>query len=690
MGKTLIQKLVEARTGRPANLHEIIQLPVDLAWGSEFSLKQTIDLLRENGLLDGRYDSHLIENSPMIVFPFDHLIPTTDARSASTMVDLRDFAHRYRIRIFEVGYDGGLQHRLFEERGLLYPGTVGIGADAHSCTYGALGAIATGIGITDLAAAMLSGKSWMQVPPSIRVELSGSFKPYVSGKDLILHLLGVIGIDAANYHALEFSGPGVRKVDMASRFAVCNMAVEGGAKFGLFPTDKVTIDYLFNTVAKNFPDEVRFDPDNPDAIEQLDGDASASYNAHIEIDMESLEPQIALPFLPENTLGIHQLEYVFKHIGRFTDHHTIQNRIRNIANRLDLEGRIPVQVVFIGSCSNGRIEDLRSAAEILQGKTVNPNTRVVIIPASQQIFRQALSEGLIETFLSAGCYVESSSCGPCAGMQSSVVGRGETAIFTTNRNYTIRSGNNGSLVMLANPATAAASAITGYLTAPAPIEAYYNSEQEMLSSLEKYKTARRTYKDSLETSIFKAKVQNLKHEMEHFDEVEIEQPLVAWCFGDDIDSAKIMPTRFCNSKDSWQYKQYLLMESGNQEFLEFYEDHSYELESSVIVAGKNFGCGSSRECTAVGIRISGANCVIAHSFARPFYRNAINIGLPVFEIGDAAYSINQGDHLYCSLTTGEIINKTQGKVIKAKPVIGFQRSLIEAGGLLEFTKNSLK
>ena len=297
MPKTLTQKLFERKCKREVAVGDILEISVDLAWGSEMTLKFAIDVLHNNQLLDGTYDSLIGKQADKVMFPFDHLSPATDARSASLMVDLREFAERFRMRIFEVGYDGGIQHRLFEERGFIYPGTVGVGADSHSCTYGALCAIGTGIGSSDLASVILSGKTWLQVPGSIAVHLSGKPHATINGKDIILFLLGILGVDGATYQALEFFGEGIKHLDMASRFTISNMAIEGGAKFGLFPSDQVTSKYLFDTVAKNFPEELRFDLNDKSKIPLLEGDEDASYTQTVHIALNKLEPMVALPYL---------------------------------------------------------------------------------------------------------------------------------------------------------------------------------------------------------------------------------------------------------------------------------------------------------------------------------------------------------------------------------------------------------
>ncbi len=683
MGKTLIQKILERTLQRDVTVGEIIELPVDLAWGSEMTLKFAIDALEHHGLLNGSYDKQILSHSDKIMFPFDHLIPATDARSASIMVDLREFADKFGIRVFEVGYDGGIQHRLFEERGFLYPGSIGVGADSHSCTYGALCAMGTGIGSTDLAFVMVSGKTWLQVPTSLLVKIEGKPRAHITGKDIVLYLLGILGVDGATYQSLEFIGDGISHLNMASRFTVSNMAIEGGAKFGLFPSDQITIDYLYDTVAKDFPDEIRFDPNNKATLPILEGDEDAHYSHVVTVDLNELEPIVALPYLPENCLGIYQLKHILKHPELFRDDEVIQDKVKVIEAKADENGEIPIQQVFIGSCTNGRIEDLRVVADIFKGKRVAKSVRVVIVPASQQVYRQALREGIVEILLDSGCYVESSSCGPCIGMKSGVMGKGETAIFTSNRNFYGRTGDRRSFVMLASPAIAATSALSGKLDAPEPFETYYDSEEELVTRLKKYSQERRDVILNSEKIYYHASIKAKESEAQA-------DAKRAWCFGDHINTDLIMPSRFCNVTDPAEYKAFVLLDSQNEEFLETYKNSEYTLKGEFIVSGANFGCGSSRESAPRGILEGGFKCVIAHSFARIFFRNAINIGLPALEIGKAAYEIKQGDKLSVNFQTGEIFNQSQNKVYQAKPMGPFQSKLFESGGLMPYLKEQIK
>ena len=319
----------------------------------------------------------------------------------------------------------GVEHALLPEKGLVAPGEVVIGADSHTCTYGALGAFSTGVGSTDMAAGMATGLAWFKVPSAIKVTLKGKFQPYVSGKDVILHLIGEIGVDGALYQSLEFTGEGVAELSMDDRFTIANMAIEAGAKNGIFPVDDKTRAYLSGRVDRPWT-AVEADPD-------------AVYEREVVIDLSALRPTVALPHLPSNTRTVDQV------------------------------AGTPIQQVVIGSCTNGRLEDLRQAAAILKGRKVHDGVRCIVLPATQQIMLDAMAEGLIQAFIEAGCAVSTPTCGPCLGGHMGVLSNGERAISTTNRNFVGRMGPVDSEIILASPAVAAASAVTGVVTDPAAL-----------------------------------------------------------------------------------------------------------------------------------------------------------------------------------------------------------------------------
>ena len=336
---------------------------------------------------------------------------------------MRRFAESQNIEnYFEVGHDCGIEHALLPEKGLVTAGDLVIGADSHTCTYGALGAFSTGIGSTDMASAMAAGKTWFRVPEAIRVELTGEFRRYVSGKDLILHLIGLIGVDGARYQSLEFTGSGVAALSMDDRFTVANMAIEAGAKNGIFPVDEKCLEYLRAHGAKT-PKIYEADPD-------------AEYVRTIRIDLSELKPTVAFPHLPENT------------------------------REIDSVGDIRIDQVVIGSCTNGRIGDIKAAAEILAARKVAKNVRCIVIPATQKIWIEAMERGYLKIFAEAGCVVSTPTCGPCLGGHMGILAKGERAVATTNRNFVGRMGHVESEIYLASPAVAAASAVAGKIASP--------------------------------------------------------------------------------------------------------------------------------------------------------------------------------------------------------------------------------
>ena len=356
-----------------------------------------------------------------IVMVPDHFCPNKDIQSAEQAKMMREFARKHKLVYFEVG-EMGIEHVILPEKGLVLPGEIVVGADSHTCTYGALGAFATGMGSTDIAIAMATGEIWMKAPPTIKFMFHGKLGRWVGGKDLILYLIGDIGVDGALYSALEFHGEAVDKLGMDGRFTMSNMAIEAGGKAGLFHVDDKTRRYLKGRTSRKYT-EYCSDPD-------------AAYARVIEYDAAKIEPQVAFPHLPSNTKPISQV------------------------------GEIGIDQVVIGSCTNGRIDDLRLAASILKGRKVDPHLRCIILPGSQQVYLDALKEGLIEIFIRAGAAVSTPTCGPCLGGYMGILAAGERCVSTTNRNFVGRMGHTKSEVYLANPAVAAASAITGKISSP--------------------------------------------------------------------------------------------------------------------------------------------------------------------------------------------------------------------------------
>jgi len=416
MGMTITEKILCAHTDhqevRPGML---INAKVDIALGNDITAPIAIAEFRKTGA------AKVFDKDKVVLVP-DHFTPNKDISSAEQSKILRDFAREQGLTYYyEVG-EVGVEHALLPEQGVALPGDLIIGADSHTCTYGALGAFSTGVGSTDFAAAMLTGEAWFKVPETIKVVFHGSLNKWVSGKDLILHLIGLIGVDGALYRALEFCGETVPRLTMADRFTIANMVVEAGAKNGIFAPDRVTKDYVEKRAKRDY----KF----------YASDRDAEYAQVIEIDVTQIEPQVAFPHLPSNVRGISKV------------------------------GDVKIDQVVIGSCTNGRIEDLRAAAEILKGKKVAPYVRLIVIPATQEIYRQAMKEGLLEIFVDAKAAVSTPTCGPCLGGYMGILAKGEKAVATTNRNFVGRMGHTGSEIYLANPAVAAASAILGRIAGP--------------------------------------------------------------------------------------------------------------------------------------------------------------------------------------------------------------------------------
>ncbi len=415
----MTQKILAAHAGLDqVEAGQLIEARLDLVLGNDITSPVAINEFEKCGA-DSVFDKD------RIALVLDHFTPNKDIKAAEQCRQVRGFAGKYDIRnFFDVGRMG-IEHALLPEQGLVVPGDCIIGADSHTCTYGAVGAFSTGVGSTDMAAGMISGKAWFKVPSAIRVVLTGKLPQWVSGKDVILHLIGQIGVDGALYKSLEFTGDGVASLSMDDRLCIANMAIEAGAKNGIFPVDERTLAYGKNRFQRE-PAVFQADPD-------------AAYDAEIVIELDKLRPTVAFPHLPENTRTIDQV------------------------------GEVKIDQAVIGSCTNGRREDLRTAAQILKGRRVADGVRCVIIPGTQQIYLDAVREGLAEIFILAGAVFSTPTCGPCLGGHMGVLGKGERAVSTTNRNFVGRMGHIESEVYLASPAVAAASAVTGYITDPAKL-----------------------------------------------------------------------------------------------------------------------------------------------------------------------------------------------------------------------------
>ncbi len=419
MGMTMTQKILAKGAGlKKVSAGELIEAKLNLVLGNDITTPVAITEFDKAGLSS-------VFDKDKIAIVLDHYTPCKDIKAAQLCAAARNFAKRFQItHFYDVG-EMGVEHALLPEKGLVAPGEIVIGADSHTCTYGALGAFSTGVGSTDMAAGMSTGKLWFKVPSAIKVTLRGKLPRFVSGKDVILHLIGMIGVDGALYESLEFAGEGVAELSMDDRFTISNMAIEAGAKNGIFPVDGQTREYLSGRVNR--------------AFEVFEADADAEYSREVVIDLSVLRPTVALPHLPSNTKTIDEVAGM--HIDQ----------------------------VVIGSCTNGRIGDLREAAAILRGRKVAPNVRCIVIPATQDIMLQAMQEGLITAFIKSGCAVSTPTCGPCLGGHMGVLSDGERAVSTTNRNFVGRMGPVSSEIILANPAVAAASAVAGVVADPATL-----------------------------------------------------------------------------------------------------------------------------------------------------------------------------------------------------------------------------
>ena len=416
MGMTMTQKILAAHAGlESVKAGQLIEAKLDLVLGNDVTTPVAIKEFNKIGV-DKVFDKDKVAIVP------DHFTPNKDIKSAEHCKLVREFAHCKDVtNYFEVG-QMGIEHCLLPEKGLVVPGNVVIGADSHTCTYGALGAFSTGVGSTDMAVGMARGVAWFKVPSALKFVLKNKPAKWVSGKDIILHIIGMIGVDGALYKSMEFAGDGLQYLTMDDRFTIANMAIEAGGKNGIFPVDDKTIEYVKEHSNKEWT--------------KFEADEDAEYDAVYEIDLSKLRPTIAFPHLPENTKTVDE------------------------AKGLEMD-----QVV-IGSCTNGRISDMRIAAQVLKGKKINPNIRAIILPGTQKVWLQCVEEGLAQIFVEAGCVFSTPTCGPCLGGHMGILAKGERALSTTNRNFIGRMGHPESEVYLASPAVAAASAITGKITDP--------------------------------------------------------------------------------------------------------------------------------------------------------------------------------------------------------------------------------
>ena len=420
MGMTMSQKILAAHAGlEEVKAGQLIEADLDLVLGNDITSPVAINEMK-------KMDRKTVFDKDKIALVMDHFIPNKDIKSAENCKCCREFACRHEItNYFDVG-DMGIEHALLPEKGLVVAGDAMIGADSHTCTYGALGAFSTGVGSTDMAAAMVTGKAWFKVPSAIKFQLVGKPAKWVSGKDVILHIIGMIGVDGALYKSMEFVGEGIRNLSMDDRFTICNMAIEAGGKNGIFPVDELAVEYMKEHSKREFT--------------VYEADEDAEYDETYVIDLSELKPTVSFPHLPSNTRTIDQV------------------------------GEVKVDQAVIGSCTNGRIEDMRIAAEVLKGRKIAKGVRCIVIPATQSIYLQAMKEGLLEIFIEAGAVVSTPTCGPCLGGYMGILAAGERCISTTNRNFVGRMGHVDSEVYLASPAVAAASAVAGKIICPCQLD----------------------------------------------------------------------------------------------------------------------------------------------------------------------------------------------------------------------------
>ena len=418
MAQTITEKIFSEHVGHKVFAGEIIRSNIDMVIGNDITTPISIKAFEDSG-------AETLANPDGFSIVLDHFIPAKDIASANQARISRDFAKKHKLKNFFDEKDMGIEHALLPEKGLVVPGDVIIGADSHTCTHGALGAFSTGMGSTDLAFAMISGGNWFKVPESIKVNLSGKPGKYTTGKDIILEIIRMIGVDGALYKTLEFTGSTIKYLTMDDRFSMCNMAIEAGAKSGIVAYDDVTKDFLADKILAREP-RIHY------------SDADASYDMVLEIDVAKLDPVIAYPFLPSNGHSITQA----------------------------VDDKIKIDQAFIGSCTNGRLSDLKTAAQILKGKTVHKDVRLIVTPGTQKILKEAYKLGYMDIIIDAGGVVSNPTCGACLGGYMGILGDGEVAVSTTNRNFVGRMGSRSSKVYLANSAVAAISAISGYISDP--------------------------------------------------------------------------------------------------------------------------------------------------------------------------------------------------------------------------------
>ncbi len=609
-GKTISEKILSAHSGLDAYAGDVVVASVDVAMCQENTGK---DVVREFGKIQGE----MTLSKKNSIYVIDHNPPAKDSNAANVMKLGREFCKAQQIELYD---SCGICHELLPANGHALPGGLVVGADSHTCTYGGLNCFATGVGSTDVAAAFKTGKLWFKVPQTMKFELSGALPKGVYAKDLILYLIGQLGADGANYQALEFSGPAVSSLSIPGRLTISNMAIEMGAKAGLMPFDSKTEDYL----REHAPNK-KYSP--------VAADADAVYSSIYSSDISSLEPMVAKP-----------------------------HSVDNVSPVSEVEGQ-EIHQAFIGSCTNGRLEDLHQAAAVLKGKKVARGVRLLVVPASNDVFRQALADGTIKTLADAGASILPSTCGVCLGGHSGVLADGEVGIGTTNRNFKGRWGNPNSFVYLASPATVAASAIAGKITDPRGIPSKKALPELKKIVVARPKTASAPHRPN--SPVLLPKISGKSFSFLDFSGKPV----------DDINTDYVIPGKYRTLSNAEALKH--VFEDIDPQFAAKKSEQGF----SIIMAGENFGCGSSREQAPQLIKDAGVSAVVAKSFARIFFRNCINIGLPIIACRETE-KIGQKDELEIDFSAGQILDKTQNKHFACEPVAPVAAKILSDGGLV--------
>lgn len=620
-GMTLAERILARAAGTDrVTPGSFVDAEIDLALVHDIFATQVFDQLRELGITS-------IHDPERVVAVIDHMVPAPTAMAAELQQRMRERIKEFQVTGF---YDAGegICHQLLPERGHVRPGMLVVGTDSHTTTAGALGAAATGIGTSEMAFALATGRLWFRVPETIRVELLGALTPLVGFKDVILHLAGRLGVSGAQYRALEFGGPGAASSSVSDRLTACNMAVEIGAKFGTFGADEVTLEYL-RRVGRDDTEAFAADPD-------------AAYAELHEIQLDDLAPQVAVP--PD-------VDQVYP--------------VQEVAG-------LEIDQAFIGSCTNGRIEDLETAAAVLDGRRVHPGVRLLVAPASRRVMMEALERGIISKLVGAGASVLPAGCGPCFGGHGGLLSAGERCIGTHNRNFAGRMGSPEAEICLASPATVAASALAGYIADPRDLDPTARPVPRVRAVP---RPASQPAADGRAPEAATSAAATPASTETSRDAHEDEGPGGrVWHFGHDISTDLLSPGAY--AVDPVEVRRQHVLEAVNPRFA------AAVRPGDVVVAGRNFGCGSSRETAPENLASLGVACVVAVSFARIFLRNAVAIGLPVLVAPRAYEALADGDRVEVDLAEGLVRNLDTDEVIRGEPLPSGMRDIIAAGGIL--------